>query len=114
MALNDQIIAYLKQNNIAVSAGDFHTGQPADEEDQILYWDAMRLGPQPTQDQLDAAWANKLSQDNSLAYRSNRSYPSIGDQLDMLWHTINSGAPLDKNSDFYKSLTNVKSQFPKP
>jgi hypothetical protein len=113
MALNDQIIAYLKQNNIAVSAGDFHTGQPADEDDQILYWNAMKLGPQPTKDQLDTAWSNKISLDNSIAYKSNRSYPAIGDQLDMLWHAIDSGSSLDKNSDFYKSLANVKSQFPK-
>lgn len=39
-------------------------------------------------------------------------YPAIADQLDMLWHAIDSGS-LDKNSDFYKSLKAVKDANPK-
>jgi len=39
-------------------------------------------------------------------------YPSIGDQLDMLWHAIDEGK-LDKTSDFYKSLKTVKDNHPK-
>lgn len=41
------------------------------------------------------------------------SYPSIGDQLDMLWHAID-GNKLDKTSDFYKDLKKVKDDNPKP
>lgn len=44
-------------------------------------------------------------------FRKNE-YPSIGDQLDMLWHAIDSGS-LDKDSDFYKSLKAVKDANPK-
>ena len=33
------------------------TGQPAGEEDQILHWDVEALGPQPTEEQLDEAYA---------------------------------------------------------
>jgi hypothetical protein len=39
-------------------------------------------------------------------------YPSIGDQLDMLWHAIDSGS-LDKDSDFYTALKAVKDANPK-
>lgn len=39
-------------------------------------------------------------------------YPAIADQLDMLWHAIDSGS-LDKDSDFYKSLKAVKDANPK-
>ena len=39
-------------------------------------------------------------------------YPSIGDQLDMLWHAIDSGT-LNKTSDFYTTLKAVKDANPK-
>ena len=39
-------------------------------------------------------------------------YPPMTDQLDMLWHAIDSGS-LDKDSDFYKSLKAVKDANPK-
>ena len=55
MTLNDEIIAYLTLNNIAWSVGDYETGQPAGEADQILYW-SQSLGAQPSQAQLDAAY----------------------------------------------------------
>jgi hypothetical protein len=56
MALNDQIIAYLTINGIAFAAGDYLTGQPIGEPDQVLHWD-VKLGPQPTPEQLDTAYA---------------------------------------------------------
>ena len=56
MALNDEIIAYLTVNNIAHSAGDYMTGQPEGQADQVLEWNTAKLGAQPTQAQLDAAW----------------------------------------------------------
>jgi len=47
-------------------------------------------------------------------YKFNRmmDYPSLGDQLDMLWHAINSDS-LDKTSSFYTSIKNVKDKYPK-
>lgn len=41
------------------------------------------------------------------------AYPEIGEQLDMLWHAIDSGT-LDKTSDFYTKLKAVKDKYPKP
>ena len=51
---------------------------------------------------------------NPEAYKFQRAinYPAIADQLDMLWHAIDSGS-LDKDSDFYKSLKAVKDANPK-
>jgi 4-hydroxyphenylpyruvate dioxygenase-like putative hemolysin len=40
-----------------------------------------------------------------------RAYPSIEDQLDMIWHAINQDK-LDKTSDFYKTIKDIKEQFP--
>ena len=40
-------------------------------------------------------------------------YPEIGEQLDMIWHAIDEGLPLDKTSDFYLQLKAVKEKYPK-
>jgi hypothetical protein len=45
-------------------------------------------------------------------YKSLRQYPSIGDQLDMLWHAIDNGT-LNKTSDFYTAIKAVKDAHPK-
>jgi hypothetical protein len=83
MALNEQIQAYLQQANIAYVVGDYVTGQPEGESDQILIW-AEKLGPRPTQDQLNAAWSVKVSADAAVAYKAKRAaeYPDFRDYLD--------------------------------
>jgi len=52
---------------------------------------------------------------DSKAYIDSRQaeYPSIGDQLDMLWHAIDAGT-LDTTSDFYTTIAAVKNDNPKP
>ncbi len=55
MDLNTQIIAYLTVNNIAYTIGDYETGQPEGQPNQILEWNTAKLGAEPTQAQLDAA-----------------------------------------------------------
>lgn len=86
MSLSLQIRAYLKQNNIDFAVGEYKTGIPDGQEDQILHW-SSKLGAQPTQAQLDAAWAIQVAKDDAAAYASKRAaeYPSIGDQLDALF-----------------------------
>ena len=45
---------------------------------------------------------------------SNRVYPSIGDQLDMLWHSIDNDAELkSKYFDFHQAILAVKAKHPK-
>lgn len=39
-------------------------------------------------------------------------YPNIGDQLDMLWHAMDSGA-LPKVDSFYNSIKDIKDKYPK-
>ena len=55
-ALNDKIVAYLTVNNIAFSGGDYMTGQPEGEPDQILVWNEGVLGSIPTDEQMDSAY----------------------------------------------------------
>ena len=45
---------------------------------------------------------------------SNRVYPPIGDQLDMLWHSIDNDAELkSKYFDFHQAILAVKAKHPK-
>ena len=50
------------------------------------------------------------------AYVSQRksAYPSIGDQLDMLWHSIDQNSALKSQYfDFYEAIKSVKVKHPK-
>ena len=59
-----------------------------------------------------ALWAAKdYARDRAAAY------PSIGDQLDMLWHAVDTGdwtAAKVKTTEFYTALKAVKDANPKP
>jgi hypothetical protein len=52
--------------------------------------------------------------EDAVEYQHNRreQYPDIGDQLDMLWHAIDSES-LDKTSEFYLCIKSVKDNNPK-
>ena len=56
----------------------------------------------------------ELTNELTMTYSDHRasSYPSIPDQLDMLWHAIDLDT-LDKTSDFYNNLKAVKEKYPK-
>jgi len=57
--------------------------------------------------------ANEPEQSNYAQQRRN-AYPEIGDQLDMLWHTIDKDEKLQGiYFDFYQTLKTVKVKFPK-
>ena len=56
---------------------------------------------------------------DAKAYARTRAtaYPSIGDQLDMLWHAVDTGdwtAAKVKTTEFYTALKAVKDANPKP
>ena len=47
-------------------------------------------------------------------YQRDRVYPSIGDQLDMLWHSIDKDPELkSKYFEFYEAIKAVKVKHPK-
>ena len=69
----------------------------------------------------EKAWFEKQSQNNETIteqapYINQRrnAYPAIGDQLDMLWHSIDQDAELkQKYFDFYQAIKSVKVKYPK-
>jgi len=68
-----------------------------------------------TYSQLETERQRLQDLEDAKQYQQDRAnaYPSIGDQLDMLWHAIDTGT-LDKTSDFYTTLKAVKVANPKP
>jgi hypothetical protein len=61
---------------------------------------------------VNAEVARLQSEYDAKEYQRLRSYPKIGDQLDMLWHAIDNGT-LNKTSDFYTAIKAVKDAHPK-
>ena len=43
-----------------------------------------------------------------------RAYPSVTDQLDMLWHMMDDEVIPGKGSDWYNTILTVKNTHPKP
>ena len=73
--------------------------------------------PQPTVAEIEAAEATWNTNYDAKAYARTReaAYPSIGDQLDMLWHAIDADATLKSDyADFHTALKAVKDANPKP
>ena len=57
--------------------------------------------------------ANEPKQSNYAQQRRN-AYPPVGDQLDMLWHTIDKDILLQKRYfEFYQTIKSVKIKYPK-
>ena len=57
--------------------------------------------------------ANEPEQ-SAYAEQRRNAYPSIGDQLDMLWHTMDKDNELQhKFYDFYQTIKKVKVAYPK-
>ena len=69
----------------------------------------------PTEEEINNEIVRLQAESDAIQYQRDRKeqYPGIGDQLDMLWHAIDTGT-LDQTSDFYTTLKEVKDNNPKP
>jgi len=82
----------------------------------ITGWDVAeeKTGiPKPTQAELDAEVTRLQTEYDNNQYQRDRQYAPTGDQLDMLWHSIDAGIDL-KQSEFYIANKAVKDANPKP
>lgn len=68
----------------------------------------------PTSEEVENEIVRLQAEYDSKEYQRTRAknYPSIGEQLDMLWHSIDTDT-LNKTSDFYTTLKAVKDAYPK-
>ena len=75
----------------------------------VLEWlDAVQT--EPTQSEIDAEVIRLQAEYDAQAYARSRKaeYPSIGDQLDMIYHNGDGGAT------FQAAIKAVKDKYPKP
>lgn len=77
----------------------------------IVEWHEPSVAP-VTEEQIAAELVRLQAEYEAKEYQRLRQYPSVGDQLDMLWHAIDSGT-LNKTSDFYTTIKAVKDANPK-
>ena len=106
--MNDTVIkAILKINpnaEVSVSGNDINTVQwhngttPIPKADIEAKMNEMANEPEQSQ----------------YAQQRRNDYPPIGDQLDMIWHTIDKDDELQhKFYDFYQTIKKVKVDYPK-
>ena len=79
--------------------------------DKITWHDGTT--PIPKAD-IEAKMVEVQADYDAKQYQRDRVYPSIGDQLDMLWHSIDRDGELkSKYYDFYEAIKAVKVKNPK-
>ena len=81
-----------------------------DEDYDTLDWNENNIQQKPTKEQVDVEVARLQAIKESLNYREQRvkEYPSIGDQLDALFHA--GVFP----SEMQSLIQSVKNKYPKP
>ena len=83
----------------------------ADDINQITWHNGTT--PIPKAD-IEAKMVELQAEYDANQYQRDRVYPSIGDQLDMLWHTMDKDNELQhKYYDFYQTIKKVKVAYPK-
>ena len=99
------IEAILKINptaEVSVSGNDINT----------IIWENGTT-PIPKAD-IEAKMVEVQADYDAKQYQRDRVYPSIGDQLDMLWHSIDQNPALKSQYfDFYEAIKAVKVKNPK-
>jgi hypothetical protein len=83
----------------------------ADDINQITWLNGTT--PIPKAD-IEAKMVELQADYDAKQYQRDRVYPSIGDQLDMLWHSIDQDPALkSKYFSFYEAIKSVKVKNPK-
>lgn len=79
-----------------------------------LIWIETNIDSKPTEAEVMAEIARLQAEYEANQYQRDRAkaYPSIQEQLDMLWHSVNNGTDL-KDSDWFNQLSSVKQAHPK-
>ena len=84
-----------------------------DDINQIVWHEGTTPIPKADIEAKMNEMANEPEQSNYAEQRRN-AYPEIGDQLDMLWHSIDKDPQLkSKYFDFYETIKAVKVKYPK-
>ena len=84
----------------------------SEEDINSIVWENGTT-PIPKAD-IEAKMAELQAEYDANQYQRDRVYPSIGDQLDMLWHSIDQNPKLKSEYfEFYEAIKAVKVKHPK-
>jgi hypothetical protein len=68
-----------------------------------------------TQDQRYGFYVGlKEWQDTQYQRNRQQSFPSIGNQLDMIWHELNTSGSISSDGTWFQSIQEIKQEYPKP
>ena len=85
--------------------------QHTENEDTIVWHNGTT--PIPVAD-IEAKMTELQAEYDANQYQRDRVYPKIGDQLDMLWHSIDQDPQLkSKYFEFYEAIKAIKVKHPK-
>jgi len=81
----------------------------------VKWSDPQNLGA-PSWDDINKQMEEDKKVYESLQYMRDRTkeYPDSKEQIDFLWHEINSGKVIDKDSDWFIKIKSIKDKYPKP
>tara|TARA_Y100001973_G_C5185116_1_gene327312 strand:- start:690 stop:1040 length:351 start_codon:yes stop_codon:yes gene_type:complete len=95
-----------------VDGKDFIYQDNSDGKGATLRWFNNDVN-EPSQSSIDEEIEKIKLKWDANAYARARIYPELGEQLDMLFHDMTSGKG-DKTGEWYKAISKVKSDHPKP
>jgi uncharacterized protein YicC (UPF0701 family) len=67
----------------------------------------------PTKEAIETEIARIEQEHINTEYQRLRQYPSLGDQLDMLWHELNTSGNLSTSGTWFQTIQEVKNNNPK-
>ena len=85
------------------------TAEVTVKNESEIIWGPSCLNDHPTEDQIKAKQAELQADYDSKQYQRDRQYPSIGDQLDMIYWDKKIGT-----NKWKESIDAVKAKNPKP
>ena len=83
------------------------------ENYDTLVWKDPTCQP-PTREEVEARVVELQPAWDQWAIDRRASYPTIEEQLDMLWHTVNSGQHILPGCAWFETIKRIKQSTPKP
>ena len=83
------------------------------ESYETLHWKDSDTNP-PSKEEVEELVAVLQSAWDQWAEDRASAYPTVEEQLDLLWHTINNGEQLLKGCNWFEQIRRAKASTPKP
>lgn len=83
---------------------------------EFIEWNDTTGAEPPTWDEVMFQVESDKIEYNRQQYARSRAleYGSAEVEIDKLWHLIDSGTIIDKDSEWYKTVKSIKEKYPKP